>query len=337
MDIQSKSMEDVVRANVMLGKQSASGWYAVKCAVCNDHSARGGFLFSDGFCIYSDFNCGVKFKYEEGTGKISRKAREVLEAFGITRTHLNEITSALFRPDKEPTEVNLEQLTKVKLFTPEVAFPDKCFRLLSEGNEEAQIPIVEYLLNRSIDPEKTDFFYSLDKKFVNRVIIPYWRDGKLIYWQARSILDGVKPRYLNCEVSKEAIIYGYDKLHSYESAPLFVTEGVFNAIIVDGISIMSADLNAAKLEVLKRTKRRLIFVRDRDARGDKLSQTVLENGWEITTVDPRVNDINDSVTAFGLPFTAFSLIKNARSPDRKLQSSIELNLWGLEDRLRNRS
>lgn len=334
--IAQKSLADVIQQNIHLGKVSGTGFHTVKCAVCNDYQERGGFKFDGDTTGYSCFNCGTRFKYEEGTGKISRKAREVLEAFGITRTHLNEITSALFRPDKEPTEINLEQLTKVKLFTPEVPLPDKCFRLLSEGNEEAQIPIVEYLLNRSIDPEKTDFFYSTDKKLGNRVIIPYWRDGKLIYWQARSILDGVKPRYLNCEVSKEAIIYGYDKLHSYESAPLFVTEGVFNAIIVDGISIMSADLNAAKLEVLKRTKRRLIFVRDRDARGDKLSQTVLENGWEITTVDPRVNDINDSVTAFGLPFTAFSLIKNARSPDRKLQSSIELNLWGLEDRLRNR-
>jgi hypothetical protein len=336
--IEQKSLADIIQQRVSLGKLSSTGFYNLRCPVCNDHSERGGFKFDGDTTGYSCWNCSARFRYEEGTGKLSRNAKEILEAFGISREDLRELTSSIFLNPAEKTEkeITSESLTKVKLFTPEVAFPDRTRPLLSEGLEDFQEPLLEYLIARRIDPLETQFYFSLDPKMLRRVIIPYWRDGKLIYWQARAIDNDVKPRYLNCVVSKDAVIYGYDKLHSYEEAPLFVTEGVFNAILVDGISIMGASLNAAKIEILKRTRRRLIFVRDRDSQGDSLSQQVLENGWEITTVDNRVNDINESVENYGLPFTAYSLLKNARHPDNKLQSSIELNLWGLEDRLRRR-
>lgn len=334
--LSQKLLADIIREKVPLGKLSNTGYYAVRCPVCADYQARGGFKFDESTC-YNDFNCGAKFCYEEGSGKLSRNAREILAAFGITREDLNELTSSLFMNQAERTEkeISLSTLTKVKLHTPEVAFPDSTYPLLSAGNDDLQAPLVEYLLARKIDPVQTQFYYSLEPRLARRVIIPFWRGDKLIYWQARAIDQGVRPRYVNCVVSKEAVIYGHDKLFTYEVAPLFVTEGVFNALLVDGASIMGASLNAAKVEVLKRSRRRLIFVRDRDPRGDLLSQQVLENGWELTTVDPRVNDVNESVQEFGLLYTAYSLIKNVQDPRYKIQSNIELNLWGLEDRLRN--
>ena len=336
--LEQKTLADIIRQRVSLGNISPTGFFNLRCAGCNDYQERGGFKFDGDTTGYSCWNCNSKFKYEEGTGKISKNARDILEAFGISREDLRGLTSSIFlnQAEKSDTEISLTSLTKVNLFTPEVAFPDRTRPLLSEGHDEFQEPIIEYLLSRKIDPLQHQFFFSLDKKMLRRVIIPYWRDSKLIYWQARSIDVGVKPRYLNCVVSKDAVIYGYDKLHAYDAAPLFVTEGVFNAIMVDGISIMGASLNVAKTEILKKTRRRLIFVRDRDSQGDSLSAQVLTLGWEITTVDKRVNDINQSVQEFGLPFTAYSLLKNAQRPENKLQSSIALNLWGLEDRLRKK-
>jgi len=327
-----KKLEDLIREKVYLSGVSNTGWHYLNCPLCNDQRLRGGFKFDGDSTGYACWNCNSKFKYEEGTGKLSKNARDILEACGITREDLRELTSSIFLAPKEESSITVESMTKVKLNTPEVGFPDRSRPLLSEGFEEFQEPILEYLLKRKIDPLQTTFYFSLDPKMLRRVIIPYWRDDKLIYWQARTIDDDVKPRYRNCEVAKDAVIYGYDKLQAYETAPLFVTEGVFNAIMIDGISIMGATLNAARIEILKKTRRRLIFVRDRDSQGDSLSQQALDNGWEITTVDKRVNDINDSVERFGLPYTAFSLISNARSPSRMLQSSTDLNLWGLQDK-----
>lgn len=334
--LEQKTLSSIIQDKVTLGSISPTGFYNLRCPVCNDHSERGGFKFDGDTTGYSCWNCNSKFKYEEGTGKLSKNAKDILEAFGISREDLRELTSSIFLKQTEDKDISLESVTKVKLHTPEVAFPDRCKPLLSDGHEGLQEPILEYLLNRKIDPLVHTFYFSLDPKMLRRVIIPYWRDNKLIYWQARTIDKDVKPRYRNCEVAKDAVIYGYDQLHSYEVAPLFVTEGVFDAIMVDGISILGSSLNQAKLEILKRTKRRLIFVIDRDRTGGELGKAVLENGWELTFVDVRAKDINDSVVKFGLPFTAYSLLKNATTKGNMLQSSISLNMGLMEARLRRK-
>lgn len=333
--LEQKTLASIIQERVTLGAVSPTGFYNLRCPVCNDHSERGGFKFDGDTTGYSCWNCNSKFKYEEGSGKLSKNAKDILEAFGITREILREMTSSIFlKQSVEGNEVSIEAVTKLKLNTPEVAFPDRCRPLLSDGHEGLQEPILEYLLSRKIDPLEHTFYFSLDPKMLRRVIIPFWRNGTLIYWQARSIDDGVKPRYRNCEVSKDAVLYGYDQLHSYEQAPLFCTEGVFDAIPLDGLCILGSSLNAAKIEILKRTKRRLIFIIDRDHTGGELGKAVLREGWELTFVDLRARDVNDSIVKFGLPFTAYSLLKNATTKGNMLQSSISLNMGLMEARLR---
>lgn len=333
--LRTQTLTDLIEQKIHMGPAGNGGWRALRCAYCNDHSPRGAFKFEDDMVMYNCFNCASKLVYQEGSGKLTRKAKEILEAFGITREDMRTLTSSMFLEKSEEQDITLAELTKPKIFTPEVAWPEECLPLVTTvGYDELQNPLLEYLLQRNIDPSRTQFYFSTARKMLGRVIIPYFRNGKLIYWQARHINSDVKPRYLNCSVAKDAVMYGYDRLHSYDETPLFVTEGVFNAILVNGIAIMSSDLNAAKIEVLKKTRRRLIFIRDRDANGDKLSQQVLENGWEVTTTDPRVGDVNDSINRFGAAYTAYSLIKNAQKPENKVSSSINIGLWGLEDRLK---
>lgn len=334
--LEQKTLASIIQDKVTLGGISPTGFYNLRCPVCNDHSERGGFKFDGDTTGYSCWNCNSKFKYEEGTGKLSKNAKDILECFGITREDLRELTSSIFLKPTEDKTISLEAVTKVKLHTPEVAFPDRTKPLLSDGHDELQGPLLEYLIARKVDPLEHQLYFSLDPKMLRRVIIPYWRDNKLIYWQARSIDLDVKPRYRNCEVAKDAVLYGYNQLHSYESAPLFVTEGVFDAMMINGLCILGSTLNLAKIEILKRTKRRLIFVIDRDRTGGELGKAVLDNGWEITFVDIRAQDINDSVVKFGLPYTAYSLLKNATTKGNMLQSSISLNMGLMEARLRRK-
>lgn len=282
--------------------------------MCHDQKDRGGFKFDTESTGYSCYNCGAKFKYEEGSGRVSKNAREILEAFGITREDLTGIRSAMFAEAKEEGDINLDELKKVKLFTPEVALPNRCYPLGADHSDELQAPIIEYLLSRRIDPLGIRAHFSLDPKFLRRVIIPYYRDGKVIYWQARSI-DNIKPRYLNCTASREAILYGYDKLYTYDPAPLFVSEGVFDAIVLDGICILGSTLNAAKLEILKKCRRRIIFVMDPDGNGEALTTTAMENGWEISYFDKRDLDASKMVELHGKPLAIYQLMKNVtRSP-----------------------
>jgi hypothetical protein len=323
--LQQKTLADLIQSKVPLGLANPRGFFDVRCPMCHDQKDRGGFRFEPDFTGYNCYNCGAKFKYEEGTGKFSRNARQILEAFDVTAEDLKTIRSAIFSTPVESTEINLDELKKVKLHTPEVALPDRCYPLGHATHDELQEPLVEYAVARRIDPLKVPLYFSLDPRFLRRLIIPYFRDGKIIYWQARTI-DDLKPRYINCSASREAVMYGYDKIFNWDPSPLFVTEGVTDAIVLDGVCILGSSLNAAKTEILKKSRRRIIFVIDRDKTGGALGQSVLDNGWELSFVDERAGDANKSVQRFGLPFTIYSLMKNASSKDNKAGSKIQLAL-----------
>lgn len=334
--IEQRTLADIIQQKVALGNRNERGFHGVKCPVCSDYQERGGFKFDGDTTGYSCWNCGAKFKYEEGTGKLSKNARDILAAFGIEKSDLVEIRSPIFSVAKVEAEtIHLEGLKKIKLFTPETPLPDKSYPIGHDGHEEFQIPLAEYLVNRKIDPLAVRAHYSLDKRFLRRVIIPYYRDGKIIYWQARHIDDGVKPRYLNSSNPRDAVMYGYDELYRWDDTPLFVTEGVFDAIVLKGVCILGSSLNDAKLELLKKTRRRLIFVIDRDRTGAGLGKEALEHGWEISFVDERAADANKSVQLFGLPYTIYTLLKNATTkPQFTDQSQLQLSLGVLMGKLR---
>lgn len=326
---QQAYLGDLIRDRVVLGRVSATGFAEQRCAVCSDHSPRAGWKIEPDSVFYNCYNCGFKAWYEEGTGKFSRWMKEVCRANGIQDSELQAIGATLFFNKGESTEkeITLENLKKVSLFTPEQAFPDRTLRLGSDGCDGLQEPLIEYLISRKMDPLK--FFFSLDVKYLRRVIIPFWRDGKLIYWQARTI-DNEKPRYKNCSAAKDAIIYGYDRLFSYDEGPLFATEGVFDAETIEGICILGSSLNAAKKELLHKTKRRIIFVVDRDTNGGALGEEVINEGWELTFVDQNSIDVNDSVQRYGTMYTMYTLMKNAtnkndKSRDQKVELGLELS------------
>lgn len=325
---------DLIQERIVLGKLSGTGFYEQRCQLCNDHSPRAGWRIEPHEVFYNCYNCHFHASYEEGTGKFSRWMKEVCRANGITDTDLQAITASLFfnKAEKTDKEITLEVLTKVKLHTPEVSFPDRTLQLGSIGHDDFQEPLIEYLLGRKVDPLK--FYFSLDPQHLRRVIIPFWRNEKLIFWQSRAIDKQVKPRYRNCSASKDAIIYGYDRMFEYSEAPLFVSEGAFDAEVIDGICILGSSLNAAKIEVLHKTRRRIIFVIDRDSNGGDLGDEVIRQGWELTFVDPRAEDINDSVCKFGKLYTLYTLIKNATTKTNKIQSKMQLDLGLLEAKMR---
>ena len=331
--IKQHSLADIIQSKVNLGPLNSRGFHAVRCQVCSDYQERGAFKFDASSTGFSCWNCGSKFKYEEGSGRLSKNARNILSAFGISANDLTNLQSALFKKAEEEQEINLPSMKKKTLFTPEVELPQHSYPIGTSGNDEIQEPLIEYLLKRKIDPVEMKAHFSLDKKYLRRVIIPFFKNGKIIYWQARAI-DDVKPRYLNCSAQRDAVIYGYDELYSWKKTPLFVTEGVFDAISLGGICLNGSSLNETKIKLLKASSRRLIFVIDRDKTGNELGKAAIENGWEITFVDERVSDANESVQVFGMPYTVYCLLKNATSKSFSDQMQLQLSLGVLLGKLR---
>jgi hypothetical protein len=310
--IKQQKLEDLIREKVLLGSPDSRGFYSHKCQVCNDYKVRAGFKFENGQIGFNCWNCGTTGMYEEFEGKISRKMRNILHSYGIDDSEITQVVNSTFFFKKEETgTLSLKALKKVNTSTPPVKLPSNCFRLGETAEHlDLQQKIVNYLEKRKVDLGKQPVYFSTDERFRDRAIIPFYRNGSLIYWQARSIDPFEKKRYDNPVVSREAVIFNMDELGSFNPKPLFVSEGVFDAMMFNGIAVLGSKLTEAKIELLANSRRRLVFVIDKDENGKSFAEAVLKAGWEITFVPEGADDLNKSVQRFGRAWTAQQLIKN---------------------------
>lgn len=323
-----KSLEDLIREHVFLGNISNTGFYQFKCPCCHDYKVRAGLKFEGGVVQYNCFNCGRKPAYTENSGVISKKMRECLLALGIPDQEINNtVNVAFFNKDASDQNITLDKITKKSIVVPTISLPSNSFRLNSTDEfKDEQEAINKYLRGRMIDPNSYPFYFSSDDYFKNRVIIPFYKNKKVIYWQARSI-DDIGERYLNCTISKNAVFFNYDKLFSWSELPLFIVEGVFDALSVDGVGTLGSAINEEKIEILNSSTRRKIVVVDRDSNGKKVGELALANNWEITFA-PEGCDINKSIITYGRLWTIYELMNNIPKTQFEAQTKINLNCKG---------
>lgn len=324
--IKPQQLEDLIKERLHFELVDVRGFHCLKCQLCHDYKVRAGFKFENNEVGYNCWNCGASSRYEEGSGRISKNMRRILNAYGFEDTEISGvINSAFFNPKQETETITLSEITKVNTNTPTIELPPKSRRIGSPGFTDYQEKLVSYLVDRKIDLIKYPFYFSMEKRFIDRVIIPFYRNGRLIYWQARSVNDAEKKRYDNSPVPRDAVIFNFDELYSYAPGPLFVTEGVFDAMIVNGIAILGSKLNDAKIELLSKTHRRLVFVIDKDKNGKHLAEDVLSRGWEIAFAPDGADDINKAAQRFGKIWTIQQLFKSIPKTASEAQLAINMN------------
>ena len=304
-------------------KAIPTGWFVGKCELCSDYKERAGFKFDDNKVVYNCWNCGTAAAYEELSGQISHKMRSILTRYGIDDSEIsNVVNSAFFATPKDKSVITLQSVTQIDTHTPTISLPPNSYRLgFVDDFLDYQEGLVRYLISRNIDLDKYPFYFNLKERFLGRIIIPFFRNGQLIYWQARAIDPSIKKRYDNSPNTRDAIIFNFDKLNIHSPLPLFVTEGVFDAMPVDGIAILGSKLSEAHKLLIERSPRNLVFVLDKDKNGKSLGQTVLSLGHQITFAPDGAADINESVQRFGLIWTVNELMKNIpKSRDAALVS-----------------
>jgi hypothetical protein len=228
-----------------------------------------------------------------------------LLSLGIPLDEIEKTVSSTFFEPKEERIITLEQVTKVSLYTPEVKLPPLSVRMTGENFRLENA----YLQSRKLDVNNYPFYVSSDKKYKQRIIIPFYKYGKVIYWQARTIVND-KLRYLNCEVSKAAVLFGFDRLYANQQTNLFVTEGVTDALGVNGVALIGSKLNDTKIELLRQTKRPLIFIIDGDDNGRHLAEQVIEHELGQITQTGTGLDVNKSIVRYGKLWTYYRLMEN---------------------------
>lgn len=329
-----ETIEDIIKKHLVFKSVSSSGYHRVYCEVCGDGEGRkkgprGGWRFQDSYVDYTCFNCGIKGNFDP-TREIaySKNMWKIFEAFNIPASeHKALIAKAVLKNSKKNSKEY-----KRNIDIQEIEIPDHFYELTSQSNEMTK-KAIEFLAARRIKHTSYKFYLSTGvskmgvkeeinaKMCFNRLIIPAFKNDKMIYYQAR-ILDEnskVKNKYINPDLSKENIIFGYDKLFQDLNKPLFITEGFFDSHHLNGIAVLGNELSKNKIEIINKSPRIKIVVPDKkldkkeNDDGSKLATQAIELGWKVAFPDfGECTDVTKAIEKYGKIYVFDSIIENIK-------------------------
>lgn len=316
--MKTSSLQEIIRQYVQLPSGvNSHGWYSVLCRVCNDHGKKGtraGFKFDQHSVGYNCFNCGHSAVHNPSQSKtISKDMIEVLDAFGIPESEWKKVYLDALLNNYEDTQQELTILEPLEI--PLLPF---FYRLTNDQNDDWCQGAIEYLTNRDIDWTEHPFYcvrkstHPDNKKWYGRLIIPIYKDGKLIFYQGRDLTDLHQKKYLSATTPRDNVLYGYDNLLVHSSDPLYVVEGWFDAYALQGVALFGNKLTKQHIMWLNRSNRPKVIIPDRVGDGYLLAEQAIKLGWKISTLDKNdsCKDVNDSIHKHGLLYTLKTILDN---------------------------
>lgn len=324
---------------------TAQGWYSIRCLVCNDHKykKRGGWKFEDNKVAYNCFNCGAKAVYDSATGQVSDAMKSILQAYQVPEDDINKLVLEGLKKSRRVIHTTTEELesrvvkrkTKLKI----LELPDHFVKLTEAAKTPWGKVAIEHLREeRNIAETSYPFYISLstraeDKKWLARLIIPYYKGDKLIFYQGRDLTENKKRlKYLSPDVGRSAIFYGYDNIETHSLEPLYVAEGFFDAHPINGAAILSNTMSKEHIEVLQKCPRKKVVIPDKRGDGHKLALQALKLGWSISIPDiGECKDISEAIVKYGKLYVMKSIVENTCS-GFLAQTKIQLLLQKGKDR-----
>ena len=302
-------------------KTTPSGWTSFNAPCCqhNGNSAdtrgRGGLISEGDTVSYHCFNCGYKVSWQPGR-PVSHKLRKLLQWLGCSDDTITKLTFDVMRLN-EGVEVAER---KIELPTFEtVPLPPDAVKIadITEFNKFS-IAVVEYMAQRGLNLDDTEYYWSPSLAYRDRLIIPFYYEKRIVGWTARTITADKKPKYLT--ETQPGFVYGLDE-QNYKKVFAIVCEGQIDAIHIDGCALGGSEINDAQTLLINKLNKDIIVVPDRDPAGSKLVERAIELGWQVSMPewDQDINDIGDAVDKYGRLYTLYSVVSAAESSPLKIR------------------
>lgn len=317
--------ESEIRQHVLLGRTSSKGWAPVLCRVCNDHGKKGvrsGFKFEhDGFG-YNCFNCEAAGRFSVmSTESPSEELKTILTAFGIPEDFIHKL-EMLALTNRTDGNVSRQILEQAKIASgPKVLTMPEYFSPLKDEPEDSPIRILATLhleQDRAMVPDDFPFYIGKrtddpdSAKWTNRLILPiYNHNNQLIFWQGRDLTGKKSKKYLSVDEPRDSIMYGMHEVYRHTNAPLFVTEGIFDAWHVQGCATLGRQLTPAIINILNSSTREKVVIPDRMGDGQDLAMQAIRLGWKISTPDlGQCKDVTEAVVRYGKLYVVKNIMEN---------------------------
>ena len=302
-------------------KQTPSGWISFNAPCCHhrgesqDDRKRGGVLIEGEGFIYHCFNCGFSAGWQEGS-VLGENSRQLFAWLGMPDNDILKLAFDAFRNKKETLSLDRQP----SFILNEIELPPNCrkFDEVDDITDPDFLDVVDYVINnRKMDLDWYDWMWTPEAGYKDRVIIPFYHQGKIVGYTGRKIKEG-KPKYLTH--AQPGYVFNLSA-QPIDRKYVIVVEGQFDAIAIDGVAIMHNEPNESQIARIKALGREVIVVPDRDRAGAKMVKTALEQGWSVSLPpwENHIKDVADAVRTYGRLYTLATILYYRESNQIKIQ------------------
>jgi hypothetical protein len=346
-------IKDAILQNIGPLKQAPKGWHKRHCMLCHtqghgkDTRNRFGIQFNPQSIAMNCFNCGFSAGYTEGK-ELSKSFKFFLGQLNINEKFIEQIEFEIFKQKNqilsiregddakpEDKENKLKNLFRkwAPMELPQDSLPVN--EWLEAGLDDVEfLKVVNYAVSRKLF-NLDEFYWSPIKQhnLHQRLIIPYYYKGKTVGFTARlyyEVPDKSIPKYY--QQCPPDFVYNLDHQQGWARKYAIATEGVLDAWVTDGISILG-EIGQSKIDIVNRLQKQIIVCPDRDKKGWDLVEVAIENNWAVSFPkwDMNIKDAAKAVEKYGRLLTTHSIISSAVSGKDKIKLH-----WDIEQNERQR-
>jgi hypothetical protein len=308
-------MIDVISFLPAKRKQTTSGWISFNAPCCvhrgdtQDKRQRGGIKpGTDGSWSYHCFNCGFTASFVLGRN-VTFKARKLLEWMNV--------------PQEEIERINLESLKHKSIEGLLGERQTIVNQLQNIGFEDRDLPADTQPLSATgqayLNSRKLPLDYPFLYKTMPRpgIVVPFTHDNQVVGHTTR-FLDDRTPKYI--QDIQPGYVFGTD-LQRPDWRYAILVEGVFDALCINGLAVLHADINDAQARLIRSLGRTVIVVPDQDAAGMRLVDRAVELGWAVSMPEwpADVKDVNDAVIRWGRVATLITIMQAQETSRIKIE------------------
>lgn len=305
-------LKDSIRDSINHRGLSASGFYIVRCLVCDDHKVRAGWKLEGDTIIYQCFRgrCDATIVYQRGSNP-SRKFRKILDAYGITLPADIKLHS-INQPKEEVNDNLYEKHSYSSCQLPTYFYP---YVPKKAGR-------IQRWLRSIYGMEDSDYLIGNKEEWQDRLIIPFYLDGKLIGWQGVYYGAGKRQKYRKSSFNTDML---YSPSGRIPNEPILV-EGAFDAkSIPDGVATLHSSVSKKQAYLLR--NKNPILLPDRE--GSKYLEVAKRYGWRICIPSWYDKDVNEAMIRYGRMTVARMIHEGICK--HQFEAEVKYKLWKIMD------
>jgi hypothetical protein len=323
MDYIINNVHNLLMGNLPIRtSRTPSGWLTFNCPMCNEKRRRAGVISNGAKISYNCFNCKYTTGWAPGS-QLGKRYRDLAVRLGATEAEINSVQLDLIRHsdllEAIKTDSHVYNLAKFET----VNLPQDVVRIqdLPDGHE-----LKEYARQRGV-LGIYPLLHFPETAYKKRVVVPFTYNGELVGWTGRHISPPENkqvPKYLHKMTT--GYVFNIDRFANDTRNIVIVVEGVFDAILIDGVAVLGNSITAEQAHLISNLGKRVILCPDRDKPGKQLIAQATELDWEVS-FPPWADDIKDAADAvnkYGRMLTVASIIKHATDNKIKIQVKTKL-------------